>query len=146
MDYVARPSVENGQILILALHRRAVRAAVLETRNAATEVPAPRALTQVATDCPHVAQRRRADDLACFGKHWKPLADDRTGREVRYSSRSSDPHVSGVRNANLGAVGDPSKVHQQIRMVDLLGNSDEKIGPTAERDSAGPSERLGGVL
>jgi hypothetical protein len=93
-----------------------------------------------------VAQRGRADDLARFGKHWKPLADDRICREVRYPSRGSDTDVSGVRHANLCAVGDSAKVHQQIGLVDLLSDGDEEIRSTTERDSAWPSELFGSVL
>jgi hypothetical protein len=102
-------------------------------------------LAEVAADRPHVAQRRCADDLACFGKHWKPFADDRTCRDVRHASRGSDAHISGVCNANLGAVGDPSQVNHYIGQADLFSDGDEKIRSTTERDSARLSELFGGV-
>src|SRR5260221_11486523 len=64
MYHPTRTSVEHGEVLILAVVRRAGRAAVLVTRDAAPEIPAARALHQVASERGHLANGRRSDLLA----------------------------------------------------------------------------------
>ena len=64
MHGVARTAVEDREILILAIDRRARRPAVLEAGNRAPKVPAARTLAEIAADRPHVPQRGRRDDIA----------------------------------------------------------------------------------
>ena len=69
MNDVTWPSTENRVELILAPKRKARIAAILVTRKAVPEVPAPWPLAYVARKGPDVPDLRRRHSLRRFGKH-----------------------------------------------------------------------------
>jgi hypothetical protein len=89
---VARTAAEDGEILVLAVHRRARVAAVLMAADVAPEIPAPRPLAEIAAERPHVAKRRRPDGVARLHESREPLADDVVPGNIAQSSARADAH------------------------------------------------------
>src|SRR5260370_21630608 len=100
MHDVARPASEDGVELVLACGRKAVRAAVLETRKAIAVVPAPRALADVARQSPDVADLRCADAF-CRRRQYSVTAADRrvVSKRIQGDQAADSYHPLFRRNA-----------------------------------------------
>lgn len=146
MNRVTRAAVDDPEILVFALYRRAVAAAALEARDPAPEIPTARPLTEVSAERSHVPQRGSADHRAGLGKGGKLLSNERIARDSIDSRRRPDPDVAFGGLKDSGAPRDGAEVDKNVGMRDLLGDSHEKVGAPAERDGAALGELLGGVV
>src|SRR5688572_10146904 len=96
MHDIAWSAFDDRMILVFApiRARGTAAAAVLEAGNAATEIPASRTLTEIATDRSHVAQCGRSDRRTRFGEQGVLLANDWIPRELVNADRGADSHTT----------------------------------------------------
>ena len=137
MDDVARAAAEDGVVLVLAIHGEAPRAPLLEARELlVAEVPAPRALREVAAYRPGVANLRRADFLG--GLHERGVLlrglgvldelDERDGRA------DAQPAVGRCRDRLVEVL----HVHQPVGLGDVVFHQAEKVHPAGDRQDLAP--------
>src|SRR6266567_4543443 len=129
---MTRSAVEDREILILAVDRWARRAAILVTAHAASKIPAARTLTEIPADRPHVAQRRRSDELARLGERREAILDHDVARHVGDAGRCPDADGTIRELHNRGATRNGPEVHDPVRLRDLFADSDEQISPAAQ--------------
>jgi len=70
----------------------------------------------------------------------------RASRDVSNARRGADTHTAVVRSVDAVAVSYRSKIHDDVRLAELLGDGDEQVSPSAEWNSAGLAELLCGVV
>src|SRR3990172_4708035 len=114
MHRVARVRVEDRVILILAFLRGTRARAALEAGDAPAEVPAARALAEIAGDGPHVTERGGPHGTRGLGERGEALPDGRMGGEVGEAHRA--PHA----RRTVGARGGLARPTPAARRPHLL--------------------------
>ncbi len=138
---VAGAAGDDAVVLVLAVHRRAGGAAVLEAAHAAPEVPAARALAEVAAERSHVPQRRGPDAAGGVGEHGEVLAHRRVLRERRDPHPRTDPHRAVRAHGDLRCAGEVPHIHHRGRRCETLLDPDQEVRAAAEGDGRGFRER-----
>ncbi len=139
---MARPAVEDRVILVGAVDRHAARAAVLEARETAPEIPAARTLAQIAGDRTHVPERRRGDGLRGERQRSKSLANGGMRGEIGDSDSSrAEARRSVISQGDVARARQMPHVDEVGWAHDLLFHRHEQIGAAAERHRASRHER-----
>src|SRR6185295_1257073 len=95
MNAERRACVENGVVVVLAQCREARIASVLVAGIVVPVVPAPRPLTQVATERSHVANLRRPDLAGGHGEQRRLLLHYRALCDIGEERRGADAKPRG---------------------------------------------------
>jgi hypothetical protein len=93
-------------------------------------------LAEIAADCPHVPQCGCSYNVAGLRQGRESLEDACVARDVRDSRRGSDAHATAVRRFDPVTLDDRPEIDDHVRLRQLLGDRDEQVCPSAERDGA----------
>ena len=132
-------------VLILTVPRVTHAAAILEARNASTQIPAAWALAEVSAQRSHVAQRRRSHGVARLRQRWKARSDVRVDRNVVDPCEGTDAHAAtGLGNdAVRGRNG--AEIEDHGGSGKSLLDADEQVCSAAKRDGLSLAGQLSGV-
>lgn len=141
MDDIAGAPVKNGQILVLSILRRTTVTPVLEAGYLASKVPATGPLAEVATNCPHGAERGCACCAKCLGKSREALAGDLMDREIVHARGSANPEAPTLFHRHGATVGDAAQVDEGIGMHELLAIHTRRSVPPPRGEAFEPARR-----
>ena len=129
---------------ILAVVRGAGGAAVFAAGTVAPEIPAARALRQVAGDRRHRANRGRAHLLACRCQERETVPDRGMRRDVVQPACAADSQRAVQRRRDTEQFGEVSYVNDTRGMCETLVDGDEKICSATDRHLTGLGESCQG--
>ncbi len=143
MDNVARPAAEDRMELILSVGRKTGVPAVLEAGKIIPEIPAPRALADIARQRADVPDLRRRDAAGRFRQNAVLLTDDRVLAERVKRDQPADVQPAGCLRHAIETF-DGLQVDDHVGCDDALLREPEQVAAASRRTT--PPARRGGPV
>jgi hypothetical protein len=136
MDDEAASAAKDRVVLVLTSDGVTGGATLPQTMELASEVPAPGALTDVASDRALIAELGTRDLTGCLSESPVPFSHGRVARDLGNGCESSDAHSAIASFSDAAELVEPGDAHNFGAIEYLVTQASEKIGTAGRHPGA----------